>query len=317
MSAGVPQGSILGPILFIAFTADMADHLPEFAVKAYADDTQVLVEGRDVSEVKEKLQKAIAIAQNWFNRNSLQINPSKTEILIVRTKRSSTSNCTIDVEDGLSTIQIAPSSQIKILGVTIDDRLTWSQHIKQMKGRVTNIVRHLARASKLLPRNAKRLLYDALVCPHLSYADVVWDGCLQQQRMELQRVHNFAARVIVGANSRTPSGPILEELGMVPLADKRRIHQAVFMHKLVNERGSAELCDKMAPIRNKKGNISQPEGLRSGRTLFIRPVHHRTTKFENSTLQRAAKAWNSISPELRLINDTTQRSTFFWPACLS
>ena len=266
-----------------------------------------MVDGRDVPEVKQKLQNAIAIAQNWFTRNSLQINPSKTEILIVKNKRSSIGNCTIGVADGHSTIEIAPSPHIRILGVIIDDELSWKQHIKQMKGRATNIVRHLARASNLLPRKAKRLLYDALVCPHLSYADVVWDGCLQQQQMELQRVHNFAARVILGAESRSPSEPILEELGMVPLAEKRRIHQAVFMHKLINERGPAELCNIMKPIQNNKGDRqSHPEGLRSSRTLFIKPVQHRTAKFERSTMQRAAKAWNSVTPELRLIDDTTQ-----------
>ena len=80
VESGVPQGSVLRPILFIAFMSDFADHLKDYTIKAYADDTQILVSGSSAHEVKVKLESAIDIAQDWFKRNSLKINPSKTEI---------------------------------------------------------------------------------------------------------------------------------------------------------------------------------------------------------------------------------------------
>ena len=150
VGAGVPQGSILGPILFIAFTADMAEHLHGFLIKAYADDTQILVDGKNTSEVKQKLQKAIAIAQQWFKNNSLQINPTKTEIIIVGNQKFTTTNLSIDIEEKGKLIKIAPSTHIKILGVTIDNMFTWKRHIRQLKGKVVNTVRHLARSSRVL-----------------------------------------------------------------------------------------------------------------------------------------------------------------------
>ena len=79
------------------------------------------------------------------------------------------------------------------------------------------------------------------MAPHF-YADVVWDGCLRGQQQELQRVHNFAARVIVGANRNASATEALKALGMVPLTEKHRIHQAVLAHKLINGRGPKELC---------------------------------------------------------------------------
>ena len=157
----------------------------------------------------------------------------------------------------------------------------------------------------MLPQRSRRMLYDSLVCPHLSYGDVVWDGCSKQQQAELQRVHNFASKVIIGADRRTPSRDVLQSLGMVPLAEKRQIHQAVFLHKLVNGRGPAELCDRLQDVRLKKEQITEArEGLRSSRTLFIQPQQHRTTTYENSTLWRATKAWNATGDHLKFLDDT-------------
>merc|ERR1711867_289760 len=91
--SGVPQGSVLGPILFIALTSDLADHLgDDCLVKAYADDTQLLVKGKNRMEVKLKLQQAIAKAQDWFTNNSLLINPTKTEIMMLGKKAGSDQN---------------------------------------------------------------------------------------------------------------------------------------------------------------------------------------------------------------------------------
>ena len=205
VESGVPQGSVLWPILFIAFTSDLASHLEGYTIKAYADDTQILVSGSNTQEVKLKLEHAINIAQDWFKNNSLQINPSKTEILLVRNSiRSRTDEVKINLQDNGHTIQVRQAHKIKILGVILDETLSWKDQVKQVKGRAANVIRHLARSAKVLPQTSRRLLYDALVCPHLSYADVVWDGCLKRQETELQRIHNFAARVISGSDRHTP-----------------------------------------------------------------------------------------------------------------
>ena len=85
----------------------------------------------------------------------------------------------------------------------------------------------------------------------------------------------------------------------------QQVHQAVFLHKLVNGRGPAELCNQMEEIRYNKEHRST-EGLRSKKSLHINPKQHRTTKYEKSTIWRASKVWNSTSQALRLINDTSK-----------
>ena len=102
----------------------------------------------------------------------------------------------IQVSEGTKMINIDTIPQIKVLGVIIDEDMTWKSQVKLIKRKSSNAIRHLARSGKTLSSRIKRLLYDALVAPHLSYADVVWDGCRQEQQKELQRLHNFAVKSI-------------------------------------------------------------------------------------------------------------------------
>ena len=97
----------------------------------------------------------------------------------------------------------------------------------------------------------------------------------------------------------------LKTLGMVPLSEKRKIHQAVFIHKLVNGHGPTELCDRVKETRQNK-QLGATDGLRSRKSLYIRPEQHKTAKYEKSTLWRASKAWNETKPEHRFIDNTSR-----------
>ena len=309
VQSGVPQGSVLGPILFISLTSDLVNHLDnECIVKAYADDTQLLVRGRHREEVKLKLQSVIAKAQAWFTGNSLLINPTKTEIMMVGKKSKGDEDITIDVKEGNSIIPLKLASQIKILGVIVDEDLSWKKQVHQVRKRATNIVRNLARTSGTLPKKTKRILYDSLAAPHFSYADVVWDGCLQKQRKELQRIHNFAARSITGAKKFSSATDALKTLGMIPLAQKRQVHQAVLVHKLVNGNGPKELCSVFKNVKSASGlpeeELRLAKRLRSSKNMMIPPKQHRTSKFERSSIHRMTKVWNGLPLNCKLLQDS-------------
>ena len=310
VQSGVPQGSVLGPILFISLTSDLVNYLDDDCiVKAYADDTQLLVRGKNRQEVKLKLERVIAKAQTWFTKNSLLINPTKTEIMMVGKKHKSEEVMTIDVKEGNSTIPLKLAPQIKILGVIVDEDLNWKKQVNQVRKRAANIVRNLARTSGTLPRRTKRILYDSLAAPHFSYADVVWDGCLKKQRKELQRIHNFAARSITGAKKFSSATEALKTLGMVPLAQKREVHQAVLVHKLVNGNGPKELCNI---FKNVKSVSDLPEEelvlakrLRSKTKMKVPPKQHRTSRFERSSVYRMTKVWNELPLNCKTLEDSS------------
>ena len=168
--SGVPQGSILGPILFIAFTSDFAAALPDCKVVAYADDAAILTSATTLPQLKKQVERSISLAQEWYNRNGLLINADKSEVMVMKDKRK----LQIEVKNNSTTSTITSVMQMKVLGVTIDSQLTWLPHIRKIRARTSNAIRMIARTRPVLPLATRRLLVDALVVPHFNYGDILY-----------------------------------------------------------------------------------------------------------------------------------------------
>ena len=148
-----------------------------------------------------------------------------------------------------------------------------------------------------------------LVAPHFSYADVVWDGCLETQRQDLQKIHNFAARTITGAKKYSSASEALKTLGMVPLKHKRQIHQAVMAHKLINGNGPKELCATYKDVKNAR-NLNKDKAnlagrLRSKTAMLIQPKQHNTARFERSSIHRMTRVWNNLPLPCKLLENSS------------
>ena len=150
-------------------------------------------------------------------------------------------------------------------------------------------------------RVCPRTLYDALVTPHFSYADVVWDGTSCGLSKDLQKAGNFAARSLLGCRKRESATNALRKLNMMPLAEKRKVHLGVMTHKFMNSRGPVELTTKYQDMtRTYHGHNTRSSSRKDMRTLS-----HRTSRFNRSTLQRASKLWNTIPEDIRNGDSTT------------
>ena len=128
VEAGVPQGSVLGPVLFIAFTSDFHKSLKDCKVTSYADDTQLLVNANTIEELKIKIETTIRDAQNWYENNSLKINPTKTEVVIFGKRRNDQQNINIKITEGSNISYIQNVQKLKILGVIMDENLLEAEH---------------------------------------------------------------------------------------------------------------------------------------------------------------------------------------------
>ena len=144
-------------------------------------------------------------------------------------------------------------------------------------------------------------MYDALVTPHFSYADVVWDGTTNTLANDLQRAGNFAAKSLLGLKKRDSASSALKKLNMMPLAEKRKVHLGVMAHKFVQSRGPSELCTVYRNLTTRRHD----HNTRSTSRKDMRTLTHRTSKFNRSTLQRATKLWNEIPQSIRKIENTS------------
>ena len=289
VESGVPQGSILGPLLFITCTDDLSAELNQYETFSYADDTQILVTGKDIEEVQKKLIDAIQTANKYYNTNSLLNNISKTKIMLFQPQDKSKLKNGKILEIKPKDIPqlekpIVSQDHLKILGIYIDKNLNWNKHISYIKRNATNSIRNLHRANKILPFKQKRILYNSLVVPHFSYGDIIWNCCSKENSRKIQQAQNFAVKSILGLGKRSSSSNALKQLQLLPLEEKRNIHSAVFVKKALDGVGPKGTIDKY-------NDLKRHEDLRPGKLQIPK---HKTTQYEKGPLYTSIKVWNSI-----------------------
>ena len=305
VQAGVPQGSILGPILFIIFTHDFQKELnqPNIQITTYADDTQLIASGKTYTEIKRKLEEAINEAANWYTKNSLCINAGKSEILVIGTSRKLNKLGklpNLQVQEGNELKELEVQDHIKILGVYLDKHLNWSKQVDNVKRKAYLATKNMLRVKEFLPTEARRKLYDSMITPHFNYCDIVWNGCTKQKAQELQRIQNMAAKAIIN-RKETSSSQALTELKLLPLHQKREIHTAVMVYKTLQGRAPNP---QIKEIRNRLPQHHYTTRATTQNTFIYKK--HKNTKNEHSTMYKATRVWNKIPVTIK--NQDTQET---------
>jgi hypothetical protein len=299
VTSGVPQGSILGPILFICFTNDMASVFTDCKVLSYADDTQLIVSGTSKKQVITKLEKLIKTAQTWYTENSLKNNAGKTEILFIgKAKANNQIPTYIEVLEDGKVKKLEPSQHIKVLGICIDDQLNWDQQIQKVRKTVNNCIRNLHRINKLIPLKHRVLLYNSLVAPHYNYVDTVWSGCGIGNEKRLQVTQNFAVRSILGRSKHSSATEALHTLSFLPLSDKRKVHEAVYVHKALNGKLPTEITDQYHSQKQKQNP-------RTCKLATLNVPRHKTEQYKKSPMYRTVNTWNNIPEAIRCEQTTS------------
>ena len=207
---GVIQGSLLGPILFLIFTNDLPSYL-NTKVVMYADDVQFLhlASPKSFLELKSDVECTLDIASHWFIQNCLKINPARTDLLVVKSRRRRLDS-DFDVQFGTAVIQ--PSAATKILGVVVDSGLTFESHVTAVIRRCYATLGELSKSARGLPKEVKQLIVEMLIFPHIRYCMSVWSGCGVVQRHRVQKVINHCAQVVMGVRRSAHVTPLLVEL---------------------------------------------------------------------------------------------------------
>ena len=289
VKSGVPQGSILGPLLFIICTDDLAEVMKDYETFTYADDTQIIVTGNNKSEVEKNLTNAVKKANAFYNKNSLLNNIGKTEIMLFQTKRKIQPPIQIIVKEGVETKILKGQDSLKILGIKIDKNLNWNKHISYIKKRATNSIRNLHRVNHLLPLKQKRILYNSLVVPHFSYCDIIWNELSRENEKKLQLAQNFAARSMLGLKKRSSATEALKKLELLPLTEKRNIHAAVHVKKALE-------CKAPENISFQYHNLVRNPDLRPGN---LQIPTHKSEQYKKGPLYSSIKIWNSVPMEIK------------------
>mgnify|MGYP002051434539 FL=1 len=193
VQCGVPPGSVLGPILFTIFINDISQNVHPGTCNLYADDTVVYCSGNSISEAQNKLQSCVSKLSHWYSNNKLSINASKSEVMIVNSRwRHPNDEMTITINgDNLNCVQCAT-----YLGVKIDSHLSWNDFIPTLCKKISFKLQRLRRLAMFVPRHVILKIYVGTIQPCIDYAISVWGQTSNYNIQKIQRLQNYAARII-------------------------------------------------------------------------------------------------------------------------
>ena len=171
MTCGVPQGSILGPLLFIITINDIVKAVKHCTVSLYADDTCLYYASSNPLDLEKYVNEDLNSISKWLNCNGLLLNEKKCECMIITPMRKKRLFNNIQVKMNSSCIQ--QTNTCKYLGVTVNDTLTWNNHIANVRG-ITSALYCFKRIRPFIAQDTALILYKGLIQPHLDYCSIVW-----------------------------------------------------------------------------------------------------------------------------------------------
>ena len=290
VSSGIPQGSILGPVLFTVFINDLPECVQSYC-RVFADDTKIYNKTSD----SKVLQHDVDMLQEWSQKWCLFFNSLKCKVLYGG--RNNTENVYFMDQDS-NKVNVQKCETEKDLGVIFDGKLEFNAHIESVINKSNKIVGILRRTFSYLNKDTFLKLYKALVRPHLEYANVIWYPKYKYQSVSIERVQRRATKLLPETQGMTYEQR-LRYLQLPSLKYRRLRGDMIQMFKIMN--GIDDL-DKQHFFESSKYDRTR----NSGDKIFIQHSKTNTRKFSFS--RRVAPLWNTkLTPKTKL---STNLNTF-------
>ena len=294
LSLGVPQGSILGPLLFLLYIDDMVNVISHGKVTMYADDTTLYVSGTSLNDIQFKLQEDLIALKNWIQDNRLHLNVGKTKLMILGSKQRlrSLNNDTIYIEyDGNP---IERCSSIKCLGVIIDENLLFHDHVDSVCKKVFAGLAVLRRIKPFIDDYTLKLLYMCIVQSQIDYCCEIWGNRLNMHTERITKLQKRAARLILNCNMYTSSKGLFLRLKWLPFKQRVQYFRCLFVYKCINNISSDFYSDVFKPV----SEIHQINTRSSSNNNLAVPKCH-TEYYTHALCCSGSILWNKLPVEIR------------------
>ena len=286
--AGAPQGSVLGPLLFLIFINDLVDTL-ETDPHLFADDTSLLDIYFDPRLSCLKTNRDLRKISDWGKVWKVTFNPSKTKFIVFSHHQSYPEYPDV-VFNG---VNVERTIEHVHLGLATTSNLSWEKHIFTVVNKASKAMHILNFVKHRLPKSGLPSLYKTMILPILEYCDIIYDNCTVRESAALEQVQPRAALACTGAYKHTRTDLLLAELGWLPFKERRDNHKLCTLFKM--SRGLAPpYLNAVLPIQRDTGYNLRRTG--DGSMPIIRC---RLSCVRNLFLFSTMRLWNAMNPALR------------------
>ena len=289
ITTGVPQGSILGPLLFLLYINDICNSSKLLHFVLYADDTNMFYSCENMDELCADVNRELWRVMQWFITNRLSVNIKKTNFVLFgsQAKLKNVTNCKIFFKN----MEIVQTNTAKFLGVLIDSTLSWKSHIEYITKKVAKSIGIIKRVHNCLPTDTLNTLYNTLVLPYLNYCNMIWANNKITYLKPLLILQKKVVRSITASLYNAHALPLFAQLNQLTIYDLNKLALATFMFR--------SHTNSLPPIFSDYFVVNSAvhcHYTRSSVKLHI--SFARTSIMKRQIRVCGPKLWNSIDPEI-------------------
>ena len=292
IKCGVPQGSILGPLLFILYVNDLQRALKQATSLLFADDTSIYYSHSDIKQLEATLNSELQSLDIWMKSNKLSVNISKSNYLIFHpSQKNLRLNLTLKYDDQI----LIQKRHVKFLGVYLDENLSWKIHINYISKKISKSVGIIYRSRFLLTSATKLALYYSLIYPYLTYCNIVWSSTYETNVKRIYLLQKRAVRAMSNSDYRAHSAPLFRKLNILDIYKLNTHCIGKFMFSYSRDL-LPECFDNLFIFNN------QIHDHNTRAATKYRSHACRTNIKQFTILHQGPKIWNCLPPSITEIN---------------